>query len=111
MLGKVEVKVKAQEMVEDVTSDSPYGFLGDRGEDGIAKLLEDGGADAGCAIGHNYAATYDDGSSTGCANVDIHSINDALEVERHLNIQDLSADKEGDGDGHADLRIEAMLGP
>ena len=98
-------------MVEDIAGNSADGLLGDRGEDGIAHLLEDGGADARGAIGHDHATAHNGSGTAGSADIDIHGIDDALEVEGHLDIQNLGADEEGDSDGHAQLGVEVVLGP
>ena len=104
MPGEMEIQIKVEEMLVDVASHAPDGFLGDTGKDRITKLLKQGCAYPGRAIwecseskagfkvlsrltGDNHGAGYCAHRPANGSKVDIHRVHDAFEIERDLYIQ------------------------
>lgn len=106
---EVEGQVQAEEMIKDIARDAANGFLGDGRKYGIAELLGERGADAGravcgvlssgiksreedgrmrhtredCSAGHRHRSASHSGK------VNIHRVDNILEIKGDLHIQDL----------------------
>ena len=105
---EVKVQIQAEQMVEDVTRHSTNGLLRDIDEDSIAQFLKSRSpypCDTIYLYGYSSApyldleaqlTGYDHGSGNGprsptdSREINVHGIDDALEVERNLDIEYLS---------------------
>lgn len=106
--GQVEVEIQLEKVVKDIASHTANSLLGHARKDGVPDLLEYSGCDPCCSVYHRffqYSSPSTDGightSNDHCttnspccprnsSEIDIHRINDAFEIEWHLNIQNLA---------------------
>ncbi|KAF1730746.1 hypothetical protein CRV24_008816 [Beauveria bassiana] len=111
LLGQVKGEVEAQQVAKDVARDGANGLLRDRREDGVAQLLKDGRADARGPVAENHGAGDRRGGAADGRHVNVHRVDDALEVKRHLHVEHLGANEQRHGQAHAQLGAQVVLGP
>jgi hypothetical protein len=108
---QMEAEVKLQQMLVYATCDFSDGFLSDTGKDGIAQLLKEGGTDTGQAVyvlqsrsnegpgqltGDNHGPGHCPRGAAHGHEVDIHRIDNVLEVKGNLHIEHLCANEQPD---------------
>src|SRR5689334_18357545 len=94
LAGQMEAQVELQQVVIDVAGHFTNGLLGDAGEDGVSHLLEDGGTNASCTIRYDHGACHSPGSPASCSEINVHGVDNALEVEGDLHIEQLGTNEQ-----------------
>ena len=105
----MEAEVELQQVFVYATCDFANGFLSDTSKYGIAQLLEEGGTDAGQAVyvlqsrpyegpgqltGDNHGPGHCPRGAAHGHEIDIHRVDNVLEVERNLHIEHLRANEQ-----------------
>ena len=123
---QMEAEVELQEVLVDAACHFANGFLSDTGKDGIAQLLEEGGTDAGQAVyvlqsgpdegpgqltGDNHGPGHCPRGAAHGHEVDIHRIDNVLEVEGNLHVENLRANEQPDRQAHTRPCPQIVLWP
>jgi hypothetical protein len=123
---QVEAEVKFQQMLVHAAGNFADSLLGDTGKDGVAQFLEKGGADAGQAVymvqsrarrgpgqltGDNHRPGHCPGGAAHGHKVDVHGIDNVLEIEGHLDVEHLCANEQPDRQADTSARSQIVLWP
>jgi hypothetical protein len=113
----MEVEIQLQQVFEDVSRDPPDSLLRNTRKDSIAQLLKHRRANPRQTVRENGRCSDRHRSATNSSSsVNVHGIDDSLEIERNLDIEDLHANYQrgfyehyGLQDCHEPLRLQAVL--
>lgn len=86
----MEVEVQFEQVLENVSCNPADGLLRNTRKDSIAKFLEHSRADPRQTVGENGRRSYRHRCTAGGrGSINVHGIDDGLEVEWNLDIEDL----------------------
>jgi hypothetical protein len=123
---QVEVEIQLEKMVVNTARHPSDSLLSDTGKDRIANFLEKGRAYSCCAVclivregignrvsrqhtSNDHCTSHSPSSASHGKKVYVHRVNDALEVERHLDIKQFCANEQTDGEANAHSGSETVL--